>query len=621
MAANEDAAQEFEPKKKPPTEDEKRKKKITPGSLMKALMRPGGGDAGPSDGDQIIYHCTIRTLDGVLVESTRSDYGGKGTPIRHVLGKSKMLLGLLEGIPTMLKGEVAMFKMKHQLHYGEDDCPISAPDGFPKEDELHFEIELIDFFKAKVVTDDLGVVKKVVQEGQGWESPREPYEVKAWISAKTVTGKLIMSHTEGEPYLFTFGKSELPKGLEMAIGTMVRQEKAVIYVTTQYLTESPLMPVIEDYDEVHFEVELVHFIQVRDMLGDGCLIKRRIHDGKGDFPMDCPLHDSLLRVHYKGTVLNEEKKVFYDTRVDNDGQPLEFSSGEGLVPEGFEMSVRLMLPGEIALVTCPPDYAYDKFPRPSNVPEGAHIQWEIELLSFETPKDWTGLDFKTIMNEAESIRNTGNKLFKEGKYELAKAKYEKLLREFNHINPQDDEEGKIFADTRNLLHLNVAACHLKLGECKKSIETCNKVLDANPAHVKGLYRRGMAYMTAGDFEEAGADFKMMMKVDKSTESDATAALQKLKQKEQEVEKKARKQFKGLFDKKPGEIAEAKGDADGDQITSESLKDEVHGDSDETSFEDSHEPPPEAPRNSWFSLFWPSGRRLFESLGLNRCAIL
>ncbi|KAG5088646.1 hypothetical protein GLYMA_01G106600v4 [Glycine max] len=622
MAANEDAAHEFAPKKKPPSEDEKRKKKIVPGSLMKALMRPGGGDAGPSDGDQIIYHCTIRTLDGVLVESTRSDYGGKGIPIRHVLGKSKMLLGLLEGIPSMLKGEVAMFKMKPQLHYGEDDCPVSAPDGFPKDDDLHFEIELIEFFKAKVVTDDLGVVKKVVREGQGWESPREPYEVKAWISAKTVTGKLIMSHTEGEPYFFTFGKSEVPKGLEMAIGTMVREEKAVIYVTSQYLTESPLMPVIEGYDEVHFEVELVHFIQVRDMLGDGRLIKCRIHDGKGDFPMDCPLHDSLLRVHYKGTVLNEEKRVFYDTRVDNDGQPLEFYSGEGLVPEGFEMSVRLMLPGEIALVTCPPDYAYDKFPRPVNVPEGAHIQWEIELLGFETPKDWTGLDFKSIMNEAENIRNTGNRLFKEGKYELAKAKYEKVLREFNHVNPQDDEEGKFFADTRNLLHLNVAACHLKLGECRKSIETCNKVLEANPAHVKGLYRRGMAYMAAGDFEEARADFKMMMKVDTSTESDATAALQKLKQKEQDVEKKARKQFKGLFDKKPGEIAEAKADVDGDLITSEIQKDdEVHGDSDGTNSEDSHEAPPEAQRTGWFSLFWPSGRRLFESLGINRCTIL
>jgi len=93
---------------------------------------------------------------------------------------------------------------------------------------------------------------------------------------------------------------------------------------------------------------------------------------------------------------------------------------------------------------------------------------------------------------------------------------------------------------------------------------------------------------------------------------------------QEVENKARKQFKGLFDKKPGEIAEAKADDDddGDQITSESQqKDEVHEDSDETNFEDSHEGPPDTPRTRWFSLFWPSGRRLFESLGLNRCAIL
>ncbi|KAK2433170.1 FKBP-type peptidyl-prolyl cis-trans isomerase family protein [Trifolium repens] len=111
----------------------------------------------------------------------------------------------------------------------------------------------------------------------------------------------------------------IPKGREMGIGTMVREEKAVIYVTSQYLTESPLMPVIE-HSQVQFEVELVHFIQVRDVLGDERLIKRRIRDGKG------------LDLEYR-------------------------------VPEGFELCVRLMLPGEMALVTCPPDYAYDKFPR------------------------------------------------------------------------------------------------------------------------------------------------------------------------------------------------------------------------------------------------------------------
>ncbi|KAK8600145.1 hypothetical protein V6N12_050003 [Hibiscus sabdariffa] len=88
--------------------------------------------------------------------------------------------------------------MMPQMHYGEEDCLVPAPSSFPKEDDLHFEIELIDFSKAKVI-----------DKGQCCESPREPYEVKAWISAKTDNGKLILSHTEGELYLFTFGKCEV----------------------------------------------------------------------------------------------------------------------------------------------------------------------------------------------------------------------------------------------------------------------------------------------------------------------------------------------------------------------------------------------------------------------------
>ena len=47
--------------------------------------------------------------------------------------------------------------------------------------------------------------------------------------------------------------------------------------------------------------------------------------------MDCPLQDSRLSVHYKGMLLNEEKTVFYDSRIENNDHPLEFSSGEGLV--------------------------------------------------------------------------------------------------------------------------------------------------------------------------------------------------------------------------------------------------------------------------------------------------
>ncbi|KAG9138639.1 hypothetical protein Leryth_020479 [Lithospermum erythrorhizon] len=606
-------------KKKSISEDDKRRQKIVPGSLMKAVIRSGPAQLTPTDGDQVIYHCTIRTLEGVVVESTRSEFGGKGTPVRAVLGKSKLILGLLEGIPSMCKGEVAMFKMKPEMHYGEDDCPVSVAESFPKDAELHFEIELIDFSKIKVISEDMGVLKQVIKEAQGWETPREPYEVKIWISVKTGDGISVSSHKQGEPFSFTFGKQEVPKGLEMGIGTMSIGEKAIIYVTSPYLSECPLVPTINGITEIHFEVELVHFIQVRDVLGDGRLIKRRIRDGRGDFPMDCPLQDSLLRVHYKGTLLNEEKTVFYDTKVNNDGQPLAFCSGEGLVPEGFEMSVRLMLPGEIALVSCPPDYAYDKFPRPGNVPEGAYVQWEIELLDFQMPKDWTGMNFREIMEEVEKIKGTGNRLFKEEKFELAKTKYEKVLREFNHVNPQDDDEGKEFSETRNLLHLNVAACFLKMGEYRKSIETCNKVLDANPVHVKAFYRRGMAYMAVGDFAEARDDFHKMMNIDKSSEPTAKAALLKLKKEEQEVHRRAQTQFKGLFDKKPGEIAEVTDDDRAEVVADENNTNDQPDEIGVT--EEKIEQAPNPPRFSLLSQLWPVGRRVFTSLGLDRCTIL
>ncbi|KAK1284376.1 Peptidyl-prolyl cis-trans isomerase PASTICCINO1 [Acorus calamus] len=58
---------------------------------------------------------------------------------------------------------------------------------------------------------------------------------------------------------------------------------------------------------------------------------------------------------------------------------------------------------------------------------------------------------RTIMfsdEEFKSLQLQENKLFKDGKFELAKAKYEKVLREYNHVNPKDEEEGKIFLNSR-----------------------------------------------------------------------------------------------------------------------------------------------------------------------------
>lgn len=88
---------------------------------------------------------------------------------------------------------------------------------------------------------------------------------------------------------------------------------------------------------------------------------------------------------------------------------------------------------------------------------------------------------------------------------------------------------------------------------------------------------------------------------------------------QEVERKARKQFKGLFDKKPGEISDV-GEKE-DHNTGENQNNVDKDDSDTESSDESHEAAADAGRRGWFSMFWPNGRRLFSGLGLQRCSIL
>lgn len=90
-----------------------------------------------------------------------------------------------------------------------------------------------------------------------------------------------------------------------------------------------------------------------------------------------------------------------------------------------------------------------------------------------------------------------------------------------------------------------------------------------------------------------------------------------------MEKKARKQFKGLFDKKPGEISEA-GDGDRDDPNPGEIKensDKLEQNDDDKSSEFSDDSTIDDHPRDWLSRFWPAGRRIFAALGLNRCSIL
>lgn len=84
---------------------------------------------------------------------------------------------------------------------------------------------------------------------------------------------------------------------------------------------------------------------------------------------------------------------------------------------------------------------------------------------------------------------------------------------------------------------------------------------------------------------------------------------------QEIHKTARQHFKGLFDKKPGEISED---------LCEEAPGESHDADDQDALDGDKEHLLEAtapPRSSIWSGLWPGSRKLLTTLGLDRCTIL
>lgn len=128
------------------------------------------------------------------------------------------------------------------------------------------------------------------------------------------------------------------------------------------------------------------FSQVRDMTGDGQVCKKRIREGTGEFPVDCPLHDTRVRCHYRVRQLPQASNPgpwahdttqsgaadahhdgsgafvdssWADAAVAGGDGVIEVDTGCGDLPDGLEMCLKLMVPGEVASVTCSTKYAYE----------------------------------------------------------------------------------------------------------------------------------------------------------------------------------------------------------------------------------------------------------------------
>lgn len=114
-----------------------------------------------------------------------------------------------------------------------------------------------------------------------------------------------------------------------------------------------------------------------DLTGDGGVMKKIIRSAKPDAISasdDLPVVD----VHYEGT-LAEDEKVFDTTREDN--TVFSFELGSGSVIRAWDIALRTMKVGEVAKITCKPEYAYGSAGSPPDIPPDATLIFEVELVA------------------------------------------------------------------------------------------------------------------------------------------------------------------------------------------------------------------------------------------------
>jgi len=424
------------------------------------------------------------------------------------------------------------------------------------------------------------VHKTVTREGEGWESPRPPFEIVLELVGRACAPG--GTNAEEGPNASVFaprtrvrcvsGDGTLPAPLSAAVDTMRVGERSSVWCEPGAYLEDVVVcgrrvPAAGVAAGVEFELALESMVHVRDVFGDGVVFKRREKEGAGEFPADCPVHDCTCRAHFSVRVLpssgfisgfsthetnDTAGKVVYDTRAlaPGGGHPLEFQLGCGTLPEALETSFRLAVPGEVARVilndATHPRHGYvgEDQPGASAVfaalaelaketcpKQTVALEFVAELVGFDRPVNWHRASLSAMLDEARKLKDEGNELLAGGKLALARSKYEKTVRNLEGLRGLDPAEHEAVYDLRRKTTLNLAAALQRSGEHADAIARLEKLLDEDPDDAKALWRRSVSFLATHEHARARSDLSRCAEIDPSTAEEVRAQLRRVDQRE------------------------------------------------------------------------------------------
>lgn len=314
-----------------------------------------------------------------------------------------------------------------------------------------------------------------------------------------------------------------------------------------------------------------------------CIVKTVIHAGTETINF---VPGTKVIFHFKTTKCNPEKTIIDDSK--SMGNPMELVLGKKFKLEIWEVIVQKMALNEVAvfhvdksLVTAYPfvSKTLREVGKPQSEKRNRHccgatlqnegigyndlnelikcpqdLEFTIELVKVILPDEYEKESWQMTEDEKlksiPDIREKGNTLFKEKKYNAACDTYAKgigILEQLMLAEKPNEEEWLSLNRLKNPLLLNYAQCKLIEKEYYAVIEHCTTVLKHDPDNVKALYRRGKAYIGAWDETNAVKDLKRAAELDSTLENAVEKELQAfsaaLKEKDQVDKTKLSKLFK------------------------------------------------------------------------------